>query len=51
MYYVPVVVECSSKKSDRSKSGTKHSLLVDGKGIPLGMMVDRANRHDIKMTK
>jgi hypothetical protein len=26
--------------TDRSKSGTKRSLLVDGKGVPLGMIVD-----------
>jgi putative transposase len=37
--------------TDRSKSGTKRSLLVDGKGIPLGMIVDGANKHDMKMTK
>ena len=35
----------------RSKSGTKRSLLVDGQGIPLGITVDSANRHDMKMTK
>ncbi len=35
----------------RSKSGTKRSLLVDGQGIPLGITVDGANRHDMKMTK
>ena len=31
--------------------GTKRSLLVDGQGIPLGITVDGANRHDMKMTK
>ena len=36
----------------RSKSGTKRSIVVvDGKGIPLGIAVDAANRHDMKMTK
>ena len=35
----------------RSKSGTKRSLLVEGQGIPLGITVDSANRHDMKMTK
>ena len=29
----------------------KHSILVDGKGVPLGVCVDGANRHDMKMTK
>ena len=37
--------------TDRSKSGIKRSLLVDGQGIPLGITVDGANRHDMKMTK
>ena len=37
--------------TDRSKSGTKRSLLVDGKGVPLGMIVDGANKHYMKMTK
>jgi len=27
------------------------SILVDGKGVPLGVCVDGANRHDMKMTK
>src|SRR5215217_9132751 len=37
--------------TDRSKSGTKRSLLVDRQGIPLGITVDSANRHGMKMTK
>ena len=37
--------------TDRSKSGTKRSLLVNGQGILLGITVDSANRHDMKMTK
>ena len=37
--------------TDRSKSGTKRSLLVEGQGIPLGITIDGANRHDMKMTK
>ena len=32
--------------TDRSKSGTKRSLLVDGKGVPLGITADAANRHE-----
>ena len=27
------------------------SEVVDGKGVPLGITVDAANRHDMKMTK
>jgi len=37
--------------TDRSKSGTKRSILVDGKGVPLSVSVDGANRHDMKMSK
>ena len=44
-------VDFSSYSADRSKSGTKRSILVDGKGVPLGLSVDGANRHDMKMSK
>jgi transposase len=37
--------------TDRAKSGTKSSLLVDGKGVPLRVSVECANRHDMKLTK
>ena len=37
--------------TDRSKSGTKRSLLVEGQGIPIGITVDGAKRHDMMMTK
>ena len=33
------------------KSGTKRSMIVDCKGVPLGITVHAANRHDMKMTK
>ncbi|HSM89810.1 MAG TPA: transposase, partial [Desulfobacterales bacterium] len=29
--------------------GTKRSLLVDGRGIPLSLVVSGAQRHDVKM--
>lgn len=32
--------------TDRAKSGTKRSLLVEGNGIPIAVTVDGANRHD-----
>src|SRR5205823_10498593 len=32
--------------TDRSKRGTKRSLLVDGRGVPLGVVVAGANRND-----
>ena len=37
--------------TDRSKSGTKRSLLVEGQDIPIGITIDGANRHDMKMTR
>ena len=37
--------------TDRRKSGTKRSLLVEGNGIPVGVVVGGANRHDMKFTK
>ncbi len=36
---------------DRAKSGTKRSLLTDGRGVPLGLSVAGSNRHDMKLTK
>ena len=35
--------------TDRAKTGTKHSLLTDGRGIPLGISVADANCHDKNM--
>jgi putative transposase len=37
--------------TDRAKCGTKRSVLVDGKGVPLGVVVSGANKHDMKLTK
>ena len=35
--------------TDRGKRGTKRSLLTDGTGIPLALVVEGANRHDMKL--
>lgn len=35
--------------TDRGKQGTKDSVLTDGAGIPLAIVVDGANRHDMKL--
>ena len=35
--------------TDRGKKGTKRSLLTDGAGIPLALVIDGANRHDVKL--
>ena len=34
---------------DRSKAGTKRSLLVEGGGVPIGLSVAGANRNDFKL--
>lgn len=44
-------VRTGPNPTDRSKSGTKRSILVDDKGVPVGVSVDGANRHDMKMSK
>jgi putative transposase len=35
--------------TDRAKMGTKRSMLTDGAGIPLAVVVEGANRHDSKL--
>ena len=35
--------------TDRGKSGVKRSLLTEAQGIPVGLAVDGANRHDMKL--
>ena len=39
------------KPTDRAKSGVKRSVLTDAEGIPLGLAVDGANRHDMKLAE
>jgi hypothetical protein len=37
--------------TDRGKIGTERSILTDGSGVPIGLAVDGANRHDCKLTR
>jgi transposase len=37
--------------TDRGKLGTKRSLLVEANGVPLGLAVEGANRHDKKVAE
>jgi putative transposase len=37
--------------TDRGKIGTKRSVLTDGRGVPLGLAVDGANRNDFKLAR
>ncbi|MGB8936849.1 MAG: hypothetical protein WCC17_17295 [Candidatus Nitrosopolaris sp.] len=53
MFYWCCIVRRSTgaNPADRAKSGTKRSMVVDDKGVLLGITVDAVNRHDMKMTK
>lgn len=37
--------------TDRAKSGVKRSVLTEGHGVPIGLAVAGANRHDMKMVR
>lgn len=37
--------------TDRGKHGTKSSLLTEGHGGPIGLAVDGANRHAMKLVR
>ena len=37
--------------TDRGKSGVKRSLLTEAQGVPAGLAVDGANRHDMKLVR
>ncbi len=37
--------------TDRAKSGVKRSLVTEGHGVPIGLVVDGANRHDMKLVR
>jgi len=36
--------------TDRGKSGVKRSVLTEGHGVPIGLTIEGANRHDMKLT-
>ena len=37
--------------TDRAKKGVKRSVLTEGCGVPIGLAIDGANRHDMKMVE
>lgn len=41
--------DTGANPTDRSKSGTKRSLLVEAHGIPLALTIAGANRHDVSL--
>jgi putative transposase len=52
MTKAPLGGELTGKNpTDRGKLGTKRSLLVDAAGIPIGLVVDGANAHDVTLLK
>src|SRR6516165_5920609 len=43
--------ETGPNPTDRGKSGVKRSLLTEGQGVPVGLAVPGAHRHDMKMVR
>ena len=37
--------------TDRGKSGVKRSVLTEGHGVPIGLTIEGANRHDMKLVR
>lgn len=37
--------------TDRGKGGVKRSLLTEGHGVPIGVVVEGAQRHDMKLVR
>src|SRR5690242_730153 len=52
MTKAPLGGECTSRNpTDRGELGVKRSLLVEGNGVPIGVAIDGANRHDKKLVE
>lgn len=50
MMKAPMALEAvGPNPTDRGKNGTKRSVLVDGRGIPLSLVVSGAQKHDVKL--
>ena len=48
MFKAPLAQEAGGPNpTDRGKKGSKRHLLVDGRGVPLSLVVIGANRHDL----
>ena len=43
--------ETGPNPTDRAKKGVKRSVLTEGCGVPIGLAIDGANRHDMKMVQ
>jgi transposase len=50
MVKAPMALESVGRKpTDRGKNGSKRSLLVDERGVPLSIVLSGANTHDVKL--
>ncbi len=50
MVKAPMALEAvGPNPTDRGKNETKRSVLVDGRGIPLSLVVSGAQKHDVKL--
>lgn len=49
MTKAPLGGSTGANPTDHGKQGTKRSLLTEGKGIPMAVVVAGANRHDMKL--
>jgi hypothetical protein len=43
--------DTGSNPTERGKQGTQRSLLTEGHGVPIGLAVEGANRHDMKLVR
>ena len=51
MTKAPLGGEKNRPQSDRAKRGVKRSLLTEAHGVPIGLAMAGANRHDMKLVK
>jgi putative transposase len=52
MVKAPLSVEkTGSNPTDRGKSGVKRSVVTEGHGVPIGVTIEGANRHDMKLVR
>ena len=49
LHKAPLGGEINSPPTDRAKGGVKCSRLTEAWGIPVGLVLDGANRHDVKL--
>lgn len=47
----PALLAIGPDSTDRGKDGVKRNLLTEGHGIPAAIVIDGANRHDMKLAK